>query len=130
MKTELLYLACAAAFTGLLWIPYVLDRMGKWGLADTVGYPAVTKPQSPWAERLRRAHANAVENLVVFAALVGVAVAAGISSPVIAQAAVVYFWARVVHALAYAFAVPWLRTLAFAFGFLAQAAVAWQIFVH
>jgi uncharacterized MAPEG superfamily protein len=130
MKTELLYLACAAAFTGLLWIPYVLDRMGKWGLTDTVGYPAVTKPQSPWAERLRRAHANAVENLVVFAALVGVAVAAGLSSPVIAQATVVYFWARVVHALAYAFAVPWLRTLAFAVGFLAQAAVAWQIFAH
>ncbi len=58
------------------------------------------------------------------------AVAAGLSSPVIAQAAVVYFWARVVHALAYLFAVPWVRTLAFAVGFLAQAAVAWQIFAR
>ena len=128
MKTELLYLAYAAAFTGLLWVPYILDRIVKWGLLDTVGYPTVTKPQSPWAERLKKAHANAVENLVVFAALVGVAVAAGVSGPVVAQAAVVYFWARVVHALAYAFAVPWARTLAFTVGFLAQAAVAWQIF--
>ncbi len=130
MKTELLYLAYVAAFTGLLWIPYVLDRIVKWGLLDTVGYPTVTKPQSLWADRLKRAHTNAVENLVVFAALVGVAVAAGLSGPVIAQAAIVYFWARVVHALAYAFAMPWVRTLAFTVGFLAQAAVAWQIFLR
>ncbi len=127
MKTELLYLAYVAAFTGLLWVPYILDRVFKWGLMDAVGYPAVPKPQAPWAERLKKAHANAVENLVVFAALVGVAVAAGLSSPLIGQAAVVYFWARVVHALAYTFAVPWLRTLAFTVGFLAQATVAWQI---
>ncbi len=130
MKTELLYLAYVAAFTGLLWVPYILDRIVKWGLLDAVGYPAVAKPQSAWAERLKKAHANAVENLVVFATLVGVAIAAGLSTPIIAQAAVVYFWARVVHALAYAFAVPWARTLAFTVGFLAQAAVAWQILVR
>jgi hypothetical protein len=33
----------------------------------------------------------------------------------------------VVHVLAYTFAVPWVRTLAFTVGFLAQAAIAWQI---
>jgi hypothetical protein len=32
-----------------------------------------------------------------------------------------------VHVLAYTFAVPWVRTLAFTVGFLAQAAVALQI---
>jgi uncharacterized MAPEG superfamily protein len=39
----------------------------------------------------------------------------------------VYFWARVVHVLAYTFAIPWVRTLAFTVGFICQAAIAWQI---
>ena len=127
MKTELLYLALVTAFTGLMWVPYVLDRIAVGGLMEAVGYPANPKPQSPWAQRLKKAHANAVENLVVFAALVLAAQALGIASVVIGSAAVVYFWARVVHAAAFAFAIPWVRTLAFAVGFLAQAVVAWQI---
>lgn len=127
MKTELLYLVYAAALTGLLWIPYVLDRFATWGILDTVGYPANPKPQSPWAARLMKAHANAVENLVVFAALVLAAQAAGVSNSVTAAAAALYFWARVVHALAYTLALPWVRTLGFIGGFVAQAMFAWQL---
>ena len=127
MKTELFYLALVTAFTGLLWVPYILDRVAVRGLASAVGYPENPPPQSAWAQRLMRAHANAVENLVVFAALILVAQAAGVSNAAVATAALVYFWARVVHALAYTFAVPWVRTLAFAVGFFAQATVAWQI---
>jgi len=127
MKTELLYLAWVTALTGLLWVPYILDRIAVWGLTDAVGYPDNPKPQSPWAQRLMKAHANAVENLVVFAALVLVAHAAGVANSVTAGACVVYFWARVAHLLAYTFAVPWVRTLAFAVGFFSQAALAWQL---
>lgn len=130
MKTELLYLVYVTALTGLLWVPYVLDRLAVRGLLDTVGYPADPKPQSPWAQRLIKAHANAVENLVVFAALVLAAQAMGVASAAIGTAAVVYFWARVVHALAYALGVPWVRTLAFTVGFICQAVVAWQIVAH
>jgi hypothetical protein len=106
VKTELLYLTGVTALTGLLWVPYILDRIAVWGLTDTVGYPANPKPQSAWAERLMKAHYNAVENLVVFAALVLAAHAAGLSNSATATACVAYFWARVVHALAYSFAVP------------------------
>src|SRR6266853_64241 len=127
MKTELLYLTLATALTGLMWLPYILDRIAVWGLHDAVGYPENPKAQSPWARRLMKAHFNAVENLVVFAALVLAAHAAGVSNTVTVGAAVIYFWSRVVHALAYTFAVPWVRTLAFAVAFLAQAAIAWQI---
>lgn len=127
MKTELFYLTCVAALTGLLWVPYILDRIAVRGLIDAVGYPADPKPQSAWAQRLMKAHANAVENLVVFATLVLVAHALGVSNSIVAGASVVYFWARAVHVLAYAFAIPWVRTLAFAVGFFAQAAIAWQI---
>ena len=130
MKTEVLYLALVTAFTGLLWVPYILDRVAVRGLMDAVGYPANPKPQSPWAQRLMKAHDNAVENLVVFAALVLAAQAAGISNPAIATASIVYFWARVVHALSYTFGVPWVRTLSFTVGFLSQACIAWHILVR
>ena len=130
MKTELLYLALVTAFTGLLWFPYVLDRTKGWGLADTVGYPTNPKPLDPWAERLRKAHANAVENLVIFAPLVLVANAMGMTGGAIATAAMVYFWARVLHAVAYAAAWPWIRTLAFTAGWLSCVVIAWQVLMR
>lgn len=127
MGTELFYLALVALLTALLWMPYILDRFARWGVRDTVGYPANPPPQSPWAVRLMRAHANAVENLVVFATLVLVARAAGVGNETTAGACVLYFWARVVHLLAYVAAIPWVRTLAFLAGFAAQVAIAWQV---
>jgi len=127
MNTEILYLVCVTLLTALLWVPYVLERFVAWGIPDTVGYPANPKPQSPWARRLMAAHANAVENLVVFAALVLAAHAAGVSNGATLMAAKLYFWARVVHALAYTFKVPWVRTLAFLGGFAAQMMFAWQL---
>ncbi len=130
MKTELLYLVAVTVLTGLLWVPYVLDRAAVWGLTDTVGYPENPKPQSPWARRLMKAHANAVENLVVFATLVLAAQLAGVSNGATAGASVTYFWARVAHPIAYTFAMPWLRTLAFTVGFIAQAIFAWQLLLH
>ena len=130
MKTELLYLVYVTVLTGLLWVPYILDRIAKWGLVGAVGYPDNPPPQSPWARRLMKAHLNAVENLVVFAALVLAAHALGVSSGAVATAAIVYFWARLIHVLAYTFAVPWVRTLAFAVGFFAQAVIAWQILMR
>lgn len=127
MKPELLYLTMVTAFTGLLWVPYILDRIAVRGVIIAVGYSENQKPQSPWAQRLMKAHANAVENLVVFATLVLAAHVLGVSSSMIATACMVYFWARVVHALAYTFAVPWVRTLSFTVAFFAQAAIALQL---
>ncbi len=127
MKTELLYLIYVTVLTGLLWIPYILERLAVQGLDEAIGYPDDPRPSSGWAVRLKKAHYNAVENLVVFAVLVLVAHALGISNGTIASASVWYFWARIVHAFAYTFAIPWVRTLAFAVGFFAQAVIAWQI---
>jgi uncharacterized MAPEG superfamily protein len=127
MKPELTYLVWVTVLTALMWLPYVLDRMAVWGMADTMGYPETPKPQTPWACRMKSAHANAVENLVVFATLVLVANAAGISNSTTVLACSIYFWARLVHALAYTFALPWVRTLGFAAGFACQLTLAWQL---
>src|SRR3546814_10941603 len=92
MNAELFYLTWVTILTGILWIPYILDRFARWGIADTVGYPSNAKPQSPWAARMMNAHANAVENLVIFAALVLVPHAAGISNALVVRAFALFFW--------------------------------------
>jgi len=130
MKPELTYLVWVTILTAVMWVPYVLDRIGTWGLTDTVGYPDSPRPQSAWARRMKAAHANAVENLAVFATLVLVANVVGVGNAATAFAAALYFWARVVHFIAYTFALPWVRTLGFTGGFIAQAIFAWQLIGH
>ncbi|HTP39125.1 MAG TPA: MAPEG family protein [Steroidobacteraceae bacterium] len=127
MSPELRYLAMVSVFTGLLWVPYILDALMVRGLMDAVGYPEDPKPLHRWAQRLKKAHYNAVENLVVFAALVLVAQAAGIHNAAIATSALVYFWARVAHAAVFCFGIPLLRTLAFLVGVGCQLCIAWHI---
>lgn len=127
MTLELHYLVLVTALTAVLWAPYILNRLAVRGIADTVGYPQNPKPQAAWATRLQHAHANAVENLVVFAALVLAAQATEVSSETTVFAAELYFWARLVHAVAYTLAWPWVRTLAFAAGFASQATFAWVL---
>ena len=127
MNNELGYLVWVAALTAVLWIPYILNTVMVRGLVDAVGYPQDPKPLAPWAARLKAAHYNAVENLVVFAPLVLVLHAVGISNEATVMACSVYFWARVVHAAAYTLAIPWVRTLAFAVGFGCQAVLVLQL---
>ena len=100
MKTEMLYLIYVIILTALLWIPYIIERLVTQGMGDAVGYPDDPKPAAGWARRLKKAHYNAVENLVLFAPLVLAAHALGVSNSTIGAAAVWYFWARIVHAFA------------------------------
>jgi uncharacterized MAPEG superfamily protein len=127
MTLELKYLVLVTVLTALLWVPYILNRLAVRGLADTVGYPENPKPVARWAHRLQAAHDNATENLVVFATLVLVADATGVSNEATVLACTVYFWARLAHAVVYALGMPWLRTLAFAAAFAGQATLAWQL---
>jgi uncharacterized MAPEG superfamily protein len=127
MKPEMTSLVLVSTFTGLLWVPYMLNRIAVRGIVSTVGYPVNPPPLAPWAERLRAAHANAVENLVVFAALVLAAQVLNISTPATALAGSLYLWSRMAHAVIYALGIPWMRTLAFTGGFVAQMMLAWQL---
>lgn len=127
MTSELMSLVWVSALTAILWIPYTLNTIAVRGLMDAVGYTADPKPLAGWAEKLKCAHYNAVENLAVFAAVVLIANAAGVSNETTVLAANVYLWARVVHVLAYTFAIPWVRTLAFVAGFACQVAIVLQL---
>jgi uncharacterized MAPEG superfamily protein len=127
MTVELQYLTWVTAFTALMWIPYILNMIAVRGVLDAVGYPVNPKPLAPWAARMKAAHYNAVENLVVFAALVLIAHAVNVKGEATALACVTYFWARVAHFAAYTFGIPWVRTLAFVVGFGCQMTLAWRL---
>jgi uncharacterized MAPEG superfamily protein len=127
MTPELKYLALTATFTALMWVPYILNVILNNRINDAVGYPAAPLKMVLWAERLKKAHYNAVENLVVFASLVLVANAADISNAATVSAAAVFFWARLVYAIVYAAGIPWIRTLSFAVGWGAILCIAWQV---
>jgi uncharacterized MAPEG superfamily protein len=129
MTRELFWLTLTCALTGLLWIPYILDRCAVRGLWAAMDNPKPgDTPQSGWAMRLYFAHTNAVENLIVFAPLVLILNALDVSTTVTATACAVYFWARLVHVIVYMMGVPVLRTLSFVVGFGAQVALVLAIF--
>jgi uncharacterized MAPEG superfamily protein len=126
---ELFWLAAVTVLTAVLWVPYVLNRILEHGLwAPLRRAPAEIPPRAVWAVRMASAHQNAVENLVIFAAFVLVAVIAHRTSAVTAQAAMTYFFARLVHFVVYTAGIPVLRTLAFAVGWLACLRIALVIF--
>jgi uncharacterized MAPEG superfamily protein len=114
MSTELLYLTLSAGLTAILWVPYILERITGQGLMGAMGYPQNPVEPAAWAKRLQRAHANMVENLAPFAALVLIAHVLGVSSDLTVWGSTLFFWGRIVHAVVYALGVPVVRTLAFA----------------
>jgi uncharacterized MAPEG superfamily protein len=129
MSRELMWLTLTVILTGILWIPYMIDRGRVRGLMGAMDNPSRNdKPQSPWAQRLYFAHTNAVDNLVIFAPLVLILDDIGYSTQATVIACAVYFWARLAHAIVYAMGIRVLRTLAFFVGFLAQAVLALAVF--
>ena len=129
MSTELFWLTLTVMLTGLMWVPYIIDRIMVRGLMGAMANPSRNdKPQSAWAQRLYFAHSNAVENLVIFAPLVLILDSMGHSTESTAIACAVYFWARLAHAIIYTLGIAVLRTLAFTVGFLAQVVLVVAVF--
>ncbi|HTI82070.1 MAG TPA: MAPEG family protein [Acetobacteraceae bacterium] len=125
LTPELYFLVLVAFATALMWIPYLIARIGVRGLMQAMGNPdPLQAPEPAWADRARRAHVNAIENLAVFAPLVLVAAFVGVSTPATVLAAKTYFVARLVHYVVYAAGIPVVRTLAFTAGFVATMAFA------
>ena len=129
LTPELFWLTLTVILTGVLWIPYIINRAQIRGLPDTLANPIRdAKPHAPWATRLMFAHDNAVENLAIFAPLVLILNAIDYSTPATVWATAVYFWSRVAHLIVYTLGLPGFRTAAFVVSFLAQAVLALAIF--
>ena len=129
MSKELYWLTLTVAMTGLLWVPYILDRIMVRGAMGATANPSPNdKPQSAWAQRMIAAHANTVENLVVFAPLVLTAQALNIHTAATAFACALFFWCRLIYVAVYTAGIPVLRTLAFTGGFVGQVILVLAIF--
>ncbi|MEH2469058.1 putative MAPEG superfamily protein [Nitrobacteraceae bacterium AZCC 2161] len=125
MTRELFWLTLTVILTGLLWVPYIINRCMVRGLSGAMANPSRNdKPLAEWANRLLFAHDNAIENLIVFAPLVLILNAADVSTPTTVLACAVYFWSRVAHLIVYTLGLPVFRTVAFLVGFAAQAVLA------
>ena len=128
LPPELFYTTLTAAFTALIWVPIILNRLAETGVWSALRNPQPdVRPHADWAYRLANAHRNALENLVVFAPLAITVHLMGVGSAATALWSLAFFVARVAHALIYALGVPLLRTVAFFVGFLAQMVLALRI---
>lgn len=128
ISSELLYTTLTAIFTGLIWMPIILNRLAEMGPWKALKNPQPdVRPDADWAYRLANAHRNAIENLVVFAPLAITVHILQLSTAGTAKAAAVFFFARVAHALIYTFGIPLLRTIAFAIGVFCQVFLAGRI---
>jgi len=125
LSIELYWLVMTVLMTSVFFWPYIINRMKEHGIWQAVWNPQPdTRPKAQWAERLMRAHANAVENLVVFAPLVLSIQMLGANTATTASVCMIYFIARFAHVLLYTFAVPLLRTVFFVIGWACQMALA------
>ena len=125
LTTELFWMTTTVPMTGLMWVPYILNRLLERGVGTALWDPeGTTETTARWAARMMRAHQNAVENLVIFTPLVLGLHAAGISNAITATACMVYFFARAARYLVFTFGVPLLRVVTFAVGVAAQVTLA------
>ena len=98
MSTELHWLTLTLGLTLLFWVPYVLNRAAVRGIGGTFANPrADDAPLAPWAQRAKAAHANAIENLAVFAPAVVAVHALNLGNGMTGLACALYFWSRLAH---------------------------------
>jgi len=128
MSTDLVYLAYTAVLTASLWIPYVVCQAMTNGPLKPQNYKDPTpRPLPLWGKRADRVYMNAIEVFAPFAALIMIAHLAGKPNSVTGFCAMFFFWMRVAHAVAYWFAIPYVRTLAFTAGWIAVIGLFWQV---
>jgi uncharacterized MAPEG superfamily protein len=128
MPIELTMLALSAVLCVVMVLPYTNGITLRFGLATAAGNREDVPPLPGWIGRSRRAHANMVENLIPFAALVLAAQAAGKFGALTALGAQLFFYARLVYVPVYIAGIVYLRTLLWVVSVVGMALIAVAIF--
>jgi uncharacterized MAPEG superfamily protein len=110
MKPELMWLLWAVALTFVQMLVAVSGATMQVGLPMLAGNREAVPAFGGWVGRAQRAHHNMLESLVLFAALVLVAVFSGKTNSTTLLGAQLFFWARLAYAFVYIAGIPWLRT--------------------
>ncbi len=128
MTTELYWLTLTVLMTALMWLPYIINRMLEQGIGFAMWDPqGETKTAVIWAERMTRAHKNAVENLIIFAPLVLTLQLTDLSNELTALACIMYFFSRLTHYIVFSLGIPLLRIFAFMTSVVAQFILAFTL---
>ena len=128
LPTELYWLTVTTLMTGLMWVPYIINRIIEQGIGTAVWDPqGETKTQILWAERMARAHKNAVENLIVFAPLVLTLHLTHLNNELTAFACMLYFFSRLTHYVVFSFGIPVIRVFTFMVSVVAQLILAFTL---
>ncbi|MBL8710487.1 MAG: MAPEG family protein [Rhodospirillaceae bacterium] len=110
LSTDLVLLVWSVALCAVQMLIAVMTAQRQVGLPALVGNRDDMPALTGLAGRARRAHVNMLESLVLFAALVLVAHAAGRANEMTALGAQLFFWSRLGYAAVYLAGLPWLRT--------------------
>lgn len=125
LTPELKSLVIVALITTLMWVPYTAQLIIQQGALTAFWDPYHETPiEAKWAQRAKRAHANAIENLAVFAPLVLALHVTTAGTVLTAAAASTFVVVRAAHYLVYTLAVPLVRTLLFLAGVACQLVLA------
>jgi uncharacterized MAPEG superfamily protein len=112
MKPEMMLLVWAVALTLVQMLIAVAGSASQVGVMPLFGNREGLPVPTGWAGRAHRAHHNMLENLVLFAALVLVAVVSQKTNSTTLLGAQLFLWARAAYAVIYLAGIPYLRTAA------------------
>ena len=128
MSMDLKYLLFSVVLTAVQMLIAAAAANQVVGLTRLAGNRDSMPEYTGFAGRAKRAHLNMLENMVLFSALVLIAVVANKTNATTAMGALIFFWARLVYAVIYLLGVPWLRTLAWAVSVIGMVMVALPLF--
>jgi len=127
MSPELKYLLFSVVLTFVQVLIAAMAANQVVGLTTLAGNRDDLPVMTGFAGRAKRAHLNMLENMVLFSALVLIAVVAQKTNAMTALGALIFFWARLLYAVIYLIGIPWLRTLAWAVSVVGMIMVAWPL---
>jgi len=127
MKPELVLLGWAVILAIVQMLIAVQGAMMQVGLMTLIGNREGFPEVKGWAGRAARAHRNMIENLVLFAALVLAAVAAGKANDMTLLGAQIFFWGRLAYAAIFLAVIQWLRTGAWTVSVIGLLLILWQL---
>ncbi|MFV9615902.1 MAG: MAPEG family protein [Gammaproteobacteria bacterium] len=128
LTTELYWLTLTTLMTGLMWLPYIVNRMVEQGIGTAMWDPqGEIKTNIVWADRMMRAHKNAAENLIIFAPLVLTLHLTQLNNDLTALACMIYFFSRLTHYIVFSAGIPLLRVAAFMVSVITQLILAFTL---
>jgi uncharacterized MAPEG superfamily protein len=127
MSVELLMLVYSALLLLLIILAQAGLAISQNGLLAQAGSRDSLAEPSVLRKRLQRLTANMQENLVIFSIVVLAANAAGISNETTILGASLFFYARLAHAVVYAFGWPMIRPLFYFVGVYGMVVIALEM---